>query len=291
MTAQNSNFNQQSTVANHTASNAGFVDIHCHLLPAIDDGPATMADSIALCRLLVRDRIGTVVATPHQLGKYDTKNSGKIIKEKVIELNKVLAENEIPLKVLAGADVRIDERITSLIKSGEVLTVADNGKNLLLELPENILINIDSLINELSQAGVKVILTHPERHQSLAIQPQLLSNWSNKGCAIQITAGSVLGKFGSIAQKAAWQILESGLPLIVATDSHNTDSRAPCMRAAYQMIAGHLGQQTANLVCIENPARAIEGKEIQKIEIKNQEMGEYGRKPNIFRRQTAEQNR
>jgi protein-tyrosine phosphatase len=164
----------------------------------------------------------TVVATPHQLGRFDRNNDAKKIKEKVNELNSQLQKNEIPLTVLAGGDVRIDERIIELIRSKELLTVADGGKYLLLELPENVLINIETLTDELLSAGIKVIISHPERHQFLSVQPKILQIWAKKGCGIQITAGSLLGKFGTISQKAAWQILSMPLPLIVATDAHST---------------------------------------------------------------------
>jgi protein-tyrosine phosphatase len=269
-----------------------FVDIHCHCLPNIDDGPATMADAISLCRLLARDRISTVVATPHQLGQFDTNNDGKKIKEKVNELNIQLQYKQIPLKVLPGADVRIDERIVELIKSGEVLTVADGGRYLLLEMPENILINIEPLVEELSSVGIKVIISHPERQHFLAMQPQIILKWSRKKCGIQITAGSLLGRFGSISQKAAWQILSMPVPLIVATDSHNTAGRSPCMRAAFEMICRQSGDQTARTACIENPTRVIEGKELLDIQGRKMKLGEHARIQNIFGRPAgAEQNR
>ena len=268
-----------------------FVDIHCHCLPNIDDGPATMEEAISLCRLLARDRISTVVATPHQLGRFDTNNNGKKIKEKVGELNSQLQHNQIPLTVLPGADVRIDERIVGLVKSGEVLTVADGGKYLLLEMPENILISIEPLAEELSSVGIKIIISHPERQRFLAMQPRILLKWSEKKCGIQITAGSLLGRFGSISQKAAWQILSMPVPLIVATDSHSTTGRSPCMRAAFEMICRQLGGQTARIVCIENPTRAVEGKELLNIQGRKMRLGEYAGIQNIFGRPAvAEQN-
>jgi protein-tyrosine phosphatase len=268
-----------------------FVDIHCHCLPGIDDGPATMAEAISLCRLLVRDRIGTVIATPHQLGRFDTNNSNQKIKDKVSELNKQLQAAQIQLRVLPGGDVRIDERIVQLIKTGYVMTSADGGKYLLLELPENILINVDPLVEELSSIGIKTLITHPERHQFLAIQPQILSHLVQKACGIQITAGSLLGKFGSISQTAAWQILSMPIPLIVATDSHGTSNRSPCMRAAFEMICRQSGENTARLVCIENPTRVVEGKELLEITGRKPKVGEYERIQDTSGKPATGQNR
>jgi protein-tyrosine phosphatase len=292
MNKEEKNFEQENPPASDHAQGEKFVDIHCHCLPGIDDGPATMAESISLCRLLTRDRIGTVVATPHQLGRFDRNNDAKKIKEKVNELNSQLQKNEIPLTVLAGGDVRIDERIIELIRSKELLTAADGGKYLLLELPENVLINIETLTDELLSAGIKVIISHPERHQFLSVQPKILQIWAKKGCGIQITAGSLLGKFGTISQKAAWQILSMPLPLIVATDAHSTSKRPPCMRAAFEMICRQRGEEIARLVCIENPTRVIEGQELQNIQGVKTELGENEGIRNIFRRPAdAGQNR
>jgi protein-tyrosine phosphatase len=284
MNEEKRNFGLENLYTPENAQGHQFVDIHCHCLPGIDDGPVTMEQAIALCRLLARDRIGTVVATPHQLGQFDRNNDGRKIKDKVSELNRQLQADEIPLNVLAGGDVRIDERIVELIKAGEVMTVADGGRYLLLELPENILINIDSLTDELLSAGIKIIITHPERHRFLAMQPQILERWAAKECGVQITAGSLLGKFGTISQKAAWQILGMPVPLIVATDAHNMTSRAPCMRAAYEIICRQLGEQTARLVCIENPRRVTEGDDLQNVSVEKIKLGEHEGIRDIFKR-------
>src|SRR5215475_13968790 len=88
------------------------VDIHCHALPGIDDGPRSLDESLVLCRSLMRDGITTVIATPHQLGRYDGQNRAKDVRERVEALQEVLDEKSIPLKILSGGEVRIDERIT-----------------------------------------------------------------------------------------------------------------------------------------------------------------------------------
>src|SRR4030042_1273384 len=151
----NTNFEENSETAKH---NRGmFVDIHCHCLPEIDDGPGSIEQSLGLCRAIVRDRIKTVIATPHQLGMYNRDNSAKIILRKVETLRKALVENNIPLEVRAGADVRIDERICELIKKDEVLTLGETGRYILLELAPNVLIDIEPLLCELSAMGIRAI--------------------------------------------------------------------------------------------------------------------------------------
>ena len=145
-----------------------YVDIHCHCVPGIDDGPETMLNGLALCRALVKDGIDTVIATPHQLGRYNGFNDAQKIRDSVRELNERLERNDIALKVFPGGDVRVDERICRLIEEDKVLTLADGGKYILLELPGEVFIDIEPLILGLLSLGIRTIISHPERHVILS---------------------------------------------------------------------------------------------------------------------------
>jgi protein-tyrosine phosphatase len=237
---------------------AGFIDVHCHCLPGLDDGPSVLSDAIALCRSLVADGITVVMATPHQLGQYDRTNESAQVRAAVAALNDELAEKQIPLSVLPGGDVRLDERICRLLREDKILTLADGGKYILLELPTEVLINIESLITELSEMNITAIISHPERHRILPFKPGLLPKWLSRGACLQITAASLLGDFGDIAQKAAWEFLCEGWVSLVATDSHNLGRRRPRISAAFNSISSRLGQVVARQVCIENPLRILE---------------------------------
>jgi len=268
-----------------------YVDIHCHCLPAIDDGPATMLDSLRLCEALVDDGISTVIATPHQLGRFSDCNKAEAVREAVALLNNELKGNDIPLTVMAGGDVRVDERICQLLQADKILTLADGGKYLLVELPHDIFINIEPLLIELSFMGIQVIISHPERHPALVKEAEMLLDrhmqlkagipffnssqkknklrtlldWLKHSAHLQLTAASLLGKFGSNVQKVAWYLLNSGWVSFVATDSHNLNSRRPCMEAAFESISNKLGEKVARLVCIENPSKLLKGQDVPDI--------------------------
>ena len=173
------------------------VDIHCHCLPGLDDGPATMADALALCRALVQDGIDAVIATPHQLGRFDGSNCPQVVREVVSTLNSALLAEDVPLTVTAGADVRVDERIPRMLDEGRVLTLADGGRYVLLELPHETFIDPKPLLVELAARGVTSIISHPERHGMLKKSPAMVLPWLEEGALIQVTAGSLLGAFGS----------------------------------------------------------------------------------------------
>jgi len=238
------------------------VDIHCHCLPAVDDGPTTMQEAVMLCQGLVDDGLTTVIATPHQLGRFTDCNESEQIRESVELLNEELEKNEISLTVMPGGDVRVDERICQLLESDKILTLGDGGRYILLELPHQVFIDIEPLLVELNDMGVQAIISHPERHLLLIKQSQVILKWINLSASLQITAGSLLGEFGKLSQKAAWRLLIAGQVSIVATDSHGLDSRRPCMKAAYEEISNKLGEKTAQLVCVENPLRVLKSQDI-----------------------------
>ena len=150
-----------------------YVDIHCHCLAAVDDGPATMDEALALCRGLTDDGVSVVVATPHQLGRFSECNEASQIREAVSVLNEELRCSEIPLTVMPGGDVRVDERVCQLLEADKILTLADGGRHILLELPHDVFIDIELLIGELASMGVQAVVSHPERHRVIARDPQI----------------------------------------------------------------------------------------------------------------------
>jgi protein-tyrosine phosphatase len=266
MTRQvNDNLIEAERFSNESFDQEHYVDIHCHCLSGIDDGPATMSESLELCRALSDDGITTAIATPHQLGRFSECNEAAQIREAVSALNEELKNKDITLKVLPGADVRVDERICQLLEADKILTLADGGKFILLELPHEVLIDIEPLLVDLASMGIQAIISHPERHCGLIKNPDILSKWLEYSAHLQVTAASLLGDFGQAAQKFGWQFLSSGQALIVATDSHDLDGRRPCMKAAYERINLELGETVARLVCIENPRGVLAGREIRNI--------------------------
>jgi protein-tyrosine phosphatase len=221
-----------------------------------------MSDALSLCQALVDDKITTVIATPHQLGRFDSCNEAARIREAVSNLNEELKSNSIPLTIMPGGDIRVDERICQLLKADKILTLADSGKYILLELPHEHFLDIEPLLIELSSMGIQTIISHPERHHILAKQPKILHKWLKHSTYLQVTTSSLLGEFGSMAFKTAWHLLSSGLAVLVATDSHDLNKRRPCMTTAFERISIKLGRTIARVVCIENPLRVLEGRDI-----------------------------
>jgi len=248
-----------------------FNDIHCHCLPGLDDGPATMAESLALCRRLVEEDIATVVATPHQLGRFEGCNESASVREAVRSLNESLRNSDVPLNVVPGGEVRVDERVCQLLRADKILTLADGGRYILLELPYQVFIDIEPLLTEIASMGIHSVISHAERNASLATQHRVLLRWLEHSTHLQITASSLVGDFGLEVQKTAWHFLTSGWVTLVATDAHDIDGRKPRMRAAFERIIARLGKDLAHLVCIENPSRVVNGQDIPPVSLYKQQ--------------------
>jgi len=243
------------------------VDIHCHCLPGLDDGPSSVAEAIKLCWSLVEDGLTTIVATPHQFGRYERENSAPRIRQAISELTAALVEEQIPLDILPGGDIRVDERLEKFLDSGEIGTVADSGRYLLLELPHELFVDPMSEIETLGRRGVQAIITHPERYRYLQGSMGRPQEWVAAGAALQITAGSLIGDFGKRAYDHAWQLVHAGIVTLIATDAHDAVQRPPRMSAAIELLIERVGHEATGTIAIDNPLRVIEGAPLRTMQV------------------------
>lgn len=220
------------------------IDIHCHLLPALDDGPDDWNESLEMARLAIDDGTRVIIATPHQLGSY-RRNHGAVIRQQVHELRVKLEQAGLNLTVYPGADVRIESDMISLLKSGEVVTLADRGRHVLLELPHELYFPLEPVLQQLNDAGMTGILSHPERNRGIQANPSVVDRLVDRGCLMQITAGSLLGTFGASSLRLSESFLRRGLVHFVASDGHGTRSRRPLLRAAKEQVTAWSDSQTA----------------------------------------------
>ncbi|OHB79160.1 MAG: hypothetical protein A2W31_18445 [Planctomycetes bacterium RBG_16_64_10] len=238
-----------------------FTDIHCHLLPGLDDGPQDLATALAMARLAARDGTRVVIVTPHQLGRY-TSNRGAAIRDQTGLLQQALDEHGIPLRLLPGADVRIDDRLVALVQQGEVLSLADHGRHVLVELPHELYLPLEPLIEQLAAAGLVAILSHPERNRGILARPDVVAGLVDAGCLMQVTAGSLTGQFGRSVQGLAEVLIAGGLVQFVGSDAHATRDRAPVLRPAFDRVAAHTDYQTAIDLLCRNPALVARGQPV-----------------------------
>lgn len=239
-----------------------FVDIHCHLLPGIDDGAKDVVEAVAMARMAVEEGTQTIVATPHQLGNFGH-NRGADIRLRVAELQRELDEAKVPLTVLPGADVRIEPGLAALIEQEGVLSLGDHKRHVLLELPHELYLPLEPVLRDLSHGKLVGVLSHPERNQGILREPSLLPPLVDAGCLLQVTAGSLCGTFGPQCQQFSEWMLAEGLVHFVATDAHGSRSRRPFMRRAFERVAELTDEATAVDLCSGNPAKAVAGESVR----------------------------
>lgn len=232
-------------------------DIHCHLLPGIDDGAKSWDESLKMAQQAVAEGITTSIVTPHQLGA-NSHNRGDSIRRLTIEFQQRLDQNSIPLRVLPGADVRIDSDMIARLRSGDCLTLGDHGRHVLLELPHELYFPLEPVLDQLDQLRLVGILSHPERNQGILRRPELIPELIAYGCLMQITADSLMGTFGPAPQRFSEMMLQNGWVHFLATDSHSPRSRRPRIIEAKNRAAELAGAAYADAICGANPA-AIAG--------------------------------
>ena len=229
------------------------VDVHCHCLGGLDDGPADMSEALGLCRALVDDGVTHAIATPHQLGRYETEISGGRIVKAVEELNEMLQREDVPLQVACGAEIRVDMRVPELLECGELLTLGRTGRFVLIELPHETFVNPLPLLLRLKDSGIVPVIAHPERCGYLANRQAVVASWLNAGAVLQLTAASLVGLCGTRADQQAWTWLQAGWVALIASDAHDTTDRRPVTTAAIEQLTARLGHVAARILCIENP--------------------------------------
>jgi protein-tyrosine phosphatase len=229
------------------------IDIHCHILPGIDDGPKELADSLEMAEIAAADGIRHIVATPHVKSEI---LSPAFLEEKVRQLNDKLQRVFSPLQVLRGADV-------SAVLPPELLAryTINKGPYCLLEFPHSHLPrNAEELVFRILVAGLRPIITHPERNPSVVRDPELLFRLIDAGGLVQITAGSLTGGFGANARECAAYLLKKGKVHFLATDAHSPTHRRPVLSPAVKEATAIIGYSAALDLVTTNPSAVIAGR-------------------------------
>ena len=219
------------------------VDIHCHIIPEIDDGPRDFSDFLDMANEAVRSGITDLFATPHHLnGRFENK------KDKILnltnELNEHLLKLCIPLVIHPGQELRLRRDIFHTLEKGEVLTLDNKGKYLLLELPSmEFPTYTQEVVYELLLKGITPIIAHPERNLAIGEDLNLLYGLVQEGALTQLTSGSLIGHFGKKAKAISEKIIDHHLAHFIANDAHNIYKRGFFLRESYELIRKAYGME------------------------------------------------
>lgn len=251
------------------------VDLHCHILPGIDDGAHDLADSLIMAEAAVADGIHTIVATPHYQ-KQIYENNKQLILTKVEELNNAIKTAGIDIEILPGQEPRIDGDLVANLDEGEVITLA-NSPYLFVEFPSSHVPRYtEQLFYGLRLKGFIPIIVHPERNQELIENPEILYQFVEKGALTQVTAASITGDFGKKIKQFSKQLMECNLTHFIASDAHNTTTRRFRLKEAYVTISEWFGNDLM-FMYKENAQLLVQGKSIYK------ELPERIKKKRVFK--------
>ncbi|MCA9766434.1 MAG: tyrosine protein phosphatase [Carnobacterium sp.] len=219
------------------------IDLHCHILPGIDDGAKTMDDSIAMARLAVAEGITHILATPHYKNNRWSNEKSAVL-QGVQAVQKELDKREIPLILFPGQEVRIVGELMQDISENKIQFIDEENQYLMIEFQTaTIPAYTDFLFFNLQKKGVTPIIVHPERNYALLKNPTILLNLIQKGALAQLTAGSYVGTFGKKIQQFSEQLIAANLVHFIASDAHNITTRAFHMKDAYQKLEKEFGKE------------------------------------------------
>ena len=237
------------------------IDLHCHLLPGIDDGPETLAEALAMARLAVAAGIKRSVVTPHlHVGRWD--NDLARIEAAAVAYRAALAEAGIALEIGFAAEVRSDYAILPLIEEGRVPFLGATGahKVMLLEFPHgHVPVGSDKLVDWLLAHGVRPMIAHPERNKDLMRDPARLAPFIGAGCLVQITADALAGGFGEVSRTRAIEFLERGWVSVIASDAHDCEARPPRIAPGLAVASEVVGKAAARDMVEGRPGRIVGG--------------------------------
>jgi protein-tyrosine phosphatase len=229
------------------------IDIHCHILPEVDDGPKSWETAEAMCRMASQDGIKHMVATPHANDRYYYDRAY------LTGLLQQLQERVGPSPQLSlGCDFHLSfENMQGALQAPERWCIA-NTSYLLVEFNNfSIPPQIDDWLTNMCTIEVTPIITHPERNPILQKTPERVLQWVAGGCAVQVTASALTGSWGDRAGQLARQFLKKKAVHFLATDAHDTVRRPPILSQARKIVEKEFGAELARALVEENPAAVL----------------------------------
>ena len=239
------------------------IDIHNHILPNIDDGSKSTEMSLNMLKYAYEQGVTDVVSTvhfQHPLFLNIDHSLGNL--QRIAEsLQLKLYEYKIPIKIHLGYEVFYFENLLKI--SNKPLTTLGDGKYMLIEFsPKNIPNSQKQILYDLKISGITPIIAHPERYKFVHENFNIVYDWINAGCLIQVDAGSLLGLMGEKAKNSSHLIIKEKCCHILASDAHNDSNRNFCIKDAYNLVKNIIGKKNSDLLVYEHPSSIINGEDL-----------------------------
>ena len=234
------------------------IDIHCHLLPNIDDGPKSWDESLEMIRIACGDGITGAVMTPHWIQGTNWQPTPDTVRSVVAELNVRIKEAGLDFEVYPGMEIGIIPDLPRVVSTGEVLTLADSDF-ILIEIPfYSLPLGIEEVIFGLETLGKTPVLAHPERNREFQSSPRRIVKLVGMGALVQVTASSLSGGFGDAAKSCSIEFAKLGVIHFVSSDAHSKNHRTPVVSNGLAVIEKKLGREAVDEI-ISNTYQIING--------------------------------
>ncbi len=233
------------------------IDIHCHILPAFDDGAADIEEALEMARTAAESGVKTIVATPHFRGEKETFSSLNKLVSRYQKLVHAVEQDGLALKVIPGAEILCLPQTPELARQKQLPTLGDTDY-LLAEFFFNESRDfMEHVLRSFTESGYKVVVAHPERYHAVQRDPMTLVKWFQDGYVLQLNKGSILGDLGPKPERTAHWALERGVAHIVASDGHSPRRRNTEMQVLRQYLRELCPEEYVETLLQRNPDRLI----------------------------------
>lgn len=253
-----------------------YTDVHCHLLPGVDDGCETWEESAACLDQAAAEGVSRILVTPHiRPGKYP--NTPAALREAFASWKRKAAGRG--LKLALGSEVFFNHSLPAEWEAGNLVPCGEGGRYLLVELPMTSRPRgVADVFYRLRLLGAQPVLAHPERYIWAQRDPRRVSDLAESGIPLQVTTHSLAGTFGPHVERAAWLMLEEGWITLAASDAHRPNARPPLFREAVRRLARRFGKTAAKALCVDNPRRLFEGLSLEPVPCRPRRRRLFGRR-------------
>lgn len=235
------------------------IDIHCHILPEVDDGAYCLEESLAMARLAVKSGVTDIITTPHFTGVPEELEAMEHIVRQFRALRSALRQEQIPLQIHPGAEVLCLPQTMQLARDNQLPTLGDSNYVLTEFYFDASWEFMDATLEGLRELGYRPVVAHPERYGAVQRDVQLARSWFDRGFVLQVNKGSVLGAFGRRAEDAALRMLHRGIVHVLASDAHTSQVRTTDLEPARRWCLDHVGRSYTKILLEDNPKRILGG--------------------------------
>lgn len=235
------------------------VDIHCHIVPEVDDGAWSLDTALEMARMAVRSGIRRIIATPHFMGVPESLETLPDMLRQFLRLKAAIRQEGLELELIPGAEILCVPQTLDMARRGR-LPLLGGSRYVLVEFYFDASARfLDMALEELLSCGYRPVVAHPERYIAIQQNPDLALSWFRRGIVLQVNKGSILGAFGRRAEETAIRLLHRGVVHVIASDAHSPKRRTTDMSLVRRWALENLGREYTRILLEDNPGRISRG--------------------------------